>query len=246
MPANRRDVGLGREPVNAVRLNMYPVRHGGDDKPGMALPRPCGRTLVFVPRRIPSVVSALVPTASFCTCEGTVPLRRGVSPCLVFHGPANFMNIKFTPRRVKGIGQSHDAASWKNSSLDRYIKRDKRWPYPKFRCEEFIQPIGWIPIDTVGSYQRHPGSDSNWYVTLEYGPGANLRQYYCSKDAVRLKAFFRARGKGRLHLWTGGFETTPDGKDYRGNCKTSFGSRVERVERVDFDFGMSQMVRSAA
>ena len=32
----------------------------------------------------------------------------------------------------------------------------------------------------------------------------------------------------------------------RGNCKTSFGSRVERVERVDFDFGMSQMVRSAA
>ena len=32
----------------------------------------------------------------------------------------------------------------------------------------------------------------------------------------------------------------------RGNCKTSFGSRVERVERVDFDLGMSQMVRSAA
>ena len=35
-------------------------------------------------------------------------------------------------------------------------------------------------------------------------------------------------------------------KYYGGNCKTSFVSRVERVERVDFDLGMSQMVRSAA
>ena len=147
-------------------------------------------------------VEGMARTDSSSCCKGA------------FHGPANFMNIKFTPRRVKGIGQSHDVASWKNSSLDKHQKRDKRWPYPKFRCEEFIQPVGWNPMDVVGSYQKHPGSDSNWYVTLEYGPNANLRQYYCSRDAVHLKAFFRARGKGRLNLWTGGFETTPDGKDY--------------------------------
>ena len=42
------------------------------------------------------------------------------------------------------------------------------------------------------------------------------------------------------------YEKSKKGVHYGGNCKTSFGSRVERVERVDFDFGVSQMVRSAA
>jgi len=146
-----------------------------------------------------------------------------------FHGPANFLNIKFTPARIKGIGQNHTTSSWNNPGFNANHKLDKR---DKARFKGYVgeddrEPDGWNVMDVTGEYhkkvkvegQGQEGGD-DWYMTLRYAPNNNVRQYFKIDDAAKLKAIFKARGKGRLRLWTCSFVLTPDKKDYNADGKT--------------------------
>ena len=58
-------------------------------------------------------------------------------------------------------------------------------------------------------------------MTLRFAPKNNVRQYFMLGDAAKLKAIFRARGRGRLRLWTCSYVLTPDGKDYNADPSTA-------------------------
>jgi len=152
-----------------------------------------------------------------------------------FHGPANFMNLKFCPARVKGISQGTAAASWVNGDFNAHRQLDRR---DKARFKNYVgeddrEPLGWNVMDVFGQYHRRAddsnnpnnqtisnSNNDNWYLTLRYVPGNNVRQYFKIDDAATVKAIFKARGKGRLRLWTCSFVRTPDGKDYNADGKT--------------------------
>ena len=151
-------------------------------------------------------------------CKDGSRMTESSSCCRgVFHGPANFLNVKFTPERAKGMSQGCDVSGWKNANFDRNRKLDLRDKarYKGYVAENDREPADWNVMDVVGEYHRKTGSDADWYFTLRYGPTANLRQYFFSDGAARLKAIVKARGKGKLNLWTGSFELTPDKKDYK-------------------------------
>ena len=156
------------------------------------------------------LVEGMARTSSSSCCKGH------------FHGPANFLNVKFTPARVKGIGQNHATSSWNNPGFDANRRLD---PRDKARFKGYVgeddrEPNGWNVMDVTGEYHRKDGSKDDWYMTLRHAPGNNVRQYFMLGDAAKLKAIFRARGRGRLRLWTCSFVLTPDKKNYNADPST--------------------------
>ena len=136
----------------------------------------------------------------------------------IFHGAANFINIKFTPKRTAGLNQSADPSAWKNGSFDiavpdAKVNRNYRWsrnPGWKFTDEEKLVAKDWnLSRDAAGSYRKHAGSDTNYYIELEKG---YITQYYVSDAPGTIRIQFRARGKGSAALWCASYQNYPDKK----------------------------------
>ncbi len=129
-----------------------------------------------------------------------------------FHGAANFVNIKFTPKRASGIAQSHDTSAWKNadfntlvpdSSISKYYRYNRKGTW-KFEDEKNLVPKFWtVNAGSVGTTKWDEKNPSNSYIQLEKG---YITQYFVSSDKGKLKISFRARGKGSVMLWTSSFK----------------------------------------
>ena len=126
-----------------------------------------------------------------------------------FHGSANYVNIKFTPKRVSGLQQGMDVSSWKNANFNNAIPDKKRNRYDrfgskkgwKFADEKKLSPAAWsISGNAVGTYKEE--SKNNYYISLEKG---YVTQYFISNDKGKLKISFRAKGKGSFLLWTSSY-----------------------------------------
>ena len=95
-----------------------------------------------------------------------------------FHGAANFVNIKFTPKRASGISQGSDVSGWKNAdfntlvpdeSINRYYRynRENTW---KFEDEKHLVPKFWtVSSGAAGTTKRDPENPSNSYIRLLKG-----------------------------------------------------------------------------
>lgn len=142
--------------------------------------------------------------------------KRECSSCCKghFHGPSNFLNIRFSPSRTK----EGNVVSWRNSSFDKHVKMDprekKRWK--NYVGEDDQRPDGWNVMDVVGEYHRKAGGE-DWYLSLRNPDGkveSSVRQYFFFDGAAKLKATFKARGKGSVTLLTLTYALTPDKKNY--------------------------------
>lgn len=150
-------------------------------------------------------------------------LNTETSSCCngMFHGAANFINIKFSRKRVAGLNQSADPSAWKNGSFDigipdEKVNRNYRWSRAadwKFPDLEKLVAKDWnISRDAAGSYRKHEGTDANYYVELEKG---YITQYYVSDAPGTIRIQFRARGKGSAALWTASYQNHAD-KNHKG------------------------------
>jgi hypothetical protein len=134
-------------------------------------------------------------------------LREG-SSCSngAFHGVQNFVNMKFTPKRVAGLRQNADMASWKNPDFNNAVPDSKRPRLTRFKNhkgwqftdEKELVPAVWrISADAEGSYQLE--GEENYYIRLTRG---YISQYFIPHGRGKLKISFQIRGKGSFHLWT--------------------------------------------
>lgn len=132
-----------------------------------------------------------------------------------FHGAANFVNIKFTPKRGSGIHQSRDTASWKNAdfntlvpdeSISRYYRYNKKNTW-KFTDKKHLVPKYWtVSAGSIGMTKWDEKNPSNSYIRLEKG---YIAQYFISPDKGKLKINFRAKGKGSFMIQTGSYRNRP-------------------------------------
>ena len=133
-----------------------------------------------------------------------------------FHGVQNFVNMKFTPRRVAGLRQNADMASWKNPDFNNAVPDRKRPRLTRFKNhkgwqftdEKELVPAVWrISADAEGSYPRE--GDKNYYIRLTKG---YISQYFIPHGKGKLKISFQARGKGTFHLWTCSYQDRKERK----------------------------------
>ena len=127
-----------------------------------------------------------------------------------FYAPATFVNMKFTPSRAKGIGQGRDTAPWQNAGFESHktnAKLHKNFQWRRWKSEEV--PSAWSGRDTPGEYIEENG---NHYVRLYGDRQTDVSQYFLGPGKGRLKVSFRARGKGRITVWTGNYVDYTTGK----------------------------------
>ncbi len=133
-----------------------------------------------------------------------------------FHGVQNFVNMKFTPKRVAGLRQNADMAFWKNPDFNNAVpdsrrprltrfKNHKGW---QFTDEKELVPAVWrISADAEGSYKQE--RERNYYIRLTKG---YISQYFIPHGKGKLKISFQARGKGTFHLWTCSYQDRKEHK----------------------------------
>ena len=119
-----------------------------------------------------------------------------------FYAPATFINMKFTPSRAAGIGQGRDTAPWKNAGFEatRPNPTDRRFTWTRWTSPDV--PKEWNAARTPGRIQTENG---NRYIHIEGHPETDVSQYFIGPGKGVLHTTFRARGKGRLCLWTGNY-----------------------------------------
>ena len=122
-----------------------------------------------------------------------VPRSASTAAAGLFHG--GFVNVKFLASR-KGTGAG-DRASWKNSDFSAGFEIAKQYkPEAYAGWKSPTAPKEWsLETGSEATRQTKPGGAEDWFVTLKKG---GLCQYYYPQAKGRVKATFRARGKGKL------------------------------------------------
>ncbi|MBO4304740.1 MAG: DUF4838 domain-containing protein [Lentisphaeria bacterium] len=144
-----------------------------------------------------------------------------------FHGSANFVNLKFTEKRIQGVAQGADPAGWKNASFNVLVPDSKIIKYArynrngtwKFEDEKQLVPQFWtVGEKSVGMTKWHKDNPQDSYIQLEKG---YISQYFIAPGKGRIKITFRAKGKGRAQLWVGSYTDSKTGKGYHHLVKTT-------------------------
>ena len=133
----------------------------------------------------------------------------------LFYAPAMFINMKFTPGRVQGISQGHDVAPWKNAGFESVKPNptDRRFTWKKWTSPNV--PKEWGDTETPGELVEEGG---NHYLRIHGAPGTDISQYFLGDGRGRLHTTFRARGKGKLTLWTASYTNHPPQTKLGGYC----------------------------
>jgi hypothetical protein len=137
--------------------------------------------------------------------EGMVREELSTAANGYFHGTANFVNVKFVPKR-SGNG-AKDVSSWKNAPLNDLIDNNARHPnfrWKKWRSEKV--PRHWSATG-VGETKEHPQNKGDYYLSFSSG---EVSQYFFPVSAGNNRLKFRARGKGKLRLVLLNYTNHPD------------------------------------
>ena len=163
--------------------------------------------------------------------------RESSSACAgQFYAPATFINMKFTPKRAAGIGQGRDTAPWQNAGFEAFKPNptDKRFTWTRWETPDV--PKAWDAKSTPGALKEENG---NHYIHILADPKTDVSQYFLGPGKGSLHTTFRARGKGRLCLWTGNYtDYDPPGHGYRiidGTSKNNFFDLTPEWKTYSFD-----------
>ena len=130
--------------------------------------------------------------------------RETSSACAgLFYAPASFINMKFTPSRASGIGkEGRDMAPWQNAGFEttRPNPTDRRFTWTRWETPDV--PKAWDAKSTPGALKEENG---NHYIHILADPKTDVSQYFLGPGKGSLHTTFRARGKGKLTLWTGNY-----------------------------------------
>ena len=158
--------------------------------------------------------------------------RNETSSCSrgAFHGAANFVNIKFVPKRGEGRFQNRQVSAWSNSGFEDSVPNSKlhrhgRWMAFSFPEGSDLVPKAWDGRKLRGEYLEE---DGNRFLRLLPGPGSYVSQYYVSDAPGRVRISFRMRGKGRVGLWTCLYTDNPPGVN--GYAQRKDTARTETFE----------------
>ena len=169
--------------------------------------------------------------------ETTDSPRESSSACSgQFYAPALFINMKFTPSRAAGISQSHDMAPWKNSGFESHIPNptDKRFTWTRWTSPNV--PKSWHGQSTPGEIREENG---NHYIHILGDKKTDFSQYFLGPGKGSLHTTFRARGKGKLVLWTGNYKDKPyQGHGYtiiEGTSKNNYFDLTPEWKTYSFD-----------
>lgn len=144
-----------------------------------------------------------------------------------FHGAANFVNIKFVPARGKGLYQSRNVSSWSNAGFDDVVPNAKlhkayRWNFITLPEGDDSVPNVWYGRKLRGEFRTENG---NRFVRVLPGGQSYLSQYYVSDAPGKVRVSFKARGKGKLSLWTGLYSSSGSKTGYdfqKGSSKAEY------------------------
>ena len=145
-------------------------------------------------------------------CNKTLAEHESSSCCRgAFHGAANFVNIKFVPKRGEGRFQNHSVSAWSNAGFEASVSNAKIHKAYKWGCFSFREGSDLVPGNWHGKRLRgeYLEEDGNHFVRLLPGKDSLLSQYYVSDAPGKVRISFRIRGSGKMAMWTALYTDNP-------------------------------------